>query len=201
MKYTVFILTTLLLLSLAGCAAKQPATIPIDSEQPPNPETETVVVPQPEQPASETPEQDAPVVEQKQLDLGSTTITNQTQEIISDIECAFSGGEPSKFSFKLTNVENKDWVFEYVPTADRDEKDNPLFILNAAQLVNSNIVSACKTRRIMPGESAQCNFDVFSNPILQSKLMTGVTGFGTEKKNMLVVKTVGHASEVKFLCE
>ena len=200
MKYVLFILTMLMLLSLSGCAAKQPAVLPVDSEQPPNPETETVLVPEPEQP-TEAVQEETPVVEQKQLDLGSTTIQNQTQEILSGIECKFSGGKPSRFSFKLTNVENKQWVFEYVPTSEREEKDNPLFILNAVQLVNSNMVDACKTRQIMPGESAQCDFDVFTNPILQNKLMTGVTGFGTEKKNMLVVKTVGHASEVKFLCE
>jgi len=198
MRISIFILATLLMISLAGCAKQEmyPA-LPADAPEVQSP----AVNERPVEPAPQEPAKEATIEGQKQLSLGATSIKNETQTVISGIECRFTDGKPSKFSFNLTNMEEKKWVFEYVPANERNEKDNPVLIINARQLVNSNMAKACARRTIDVNESVMCNFDVYSNPIISTALASGTTGFGHEKKNKLVVKTVGHVSEVTFFCE
>ena len=145
--------------------------------------------------AEETP------VEEKQLALGSTTITEEEVTMASDIVCRFEEDAPKEFSFSITNIEEKEWVFDTVSYADQDEYSHPIVVLNALQVTDAQMIKACGKKRISPDESVNCVFDVVNDMRVRTSLRTGLTPLGNENKNILSVRTGGHAIELKFLCE
>lgn len=70
-------------------------------------------------------------VEEKQLALGSTDIKEEELDILSEVTCVFGEDGPVKFSFRMTNIEDKEWVFEKVAYDAQDEYSHPIVVLNA----------------------------------------------------------------------
>lgn len=197
MKSLALILIVVLTIVLAGCACEHIPEQEIIAEEPLQP-AEAVQEQEPEK-VNESPE--AIVEEEKQLALGSTDIKEEEATIISDVVCDFEEDQPKKFSFTITNIEEKEWVFEYVSYTDQDEYAHPIVILNALQVTDAQLKDACRKKRLAPDESAVCDFDLGTDIRVSRSLRTGLTPLGSEKTNILSLKTAGHAAELKFICE
>jgi hypothetical protein len=137
----------------------------------------------------------------KQLEVTGTEVKSEKPTILGDVVCRFNKTTPTEFSFKVTNIEKKIWYFKYIPTGERDTQDNPLVILNARQLNDNTMITACKRRSIGPGESVVCDFNPADNPLVRTQLFVGETGWGNLKNNSLNLKTVDHSAQVWFVCD
>ncbi len=202
MKRCHVLIIVLLFLVLAGCS--RPAQVAEEDtslEQPPV-ETETIEVPEPEEVVDEEPVAD--VVEQKQMAIGGATdIKQENVTILSDIECEFGQEGPEKFSFKMTNTEEKKWVFNMLSYSARETSDTPILVLNALQVTNGQLSESCGTRSVAPGNEVVCDFDLesMSNRVTKRSLRTGETAMGNVNENTLSLRTSSHAAEIRFLCE
>jgi hypothetical protein len=196
------ILFVLILVSLflAGCACEK---MPLDDDVSPVIDGEVDEQEQVEaaEEMEEEDEEDATVQEEKQLALGSTDIKEEEATIVSDVICDFEEENPKKFSFKVLNNEQKEWVFRSVSYSDREKYDHPIVVLNALQVTDAQMISACGKKSISPGQTAVCDFDLVNDVRVSRFLRTGLTPLGSENKNTLCFKTVEHAIEIKFLCE
>lgn len=190
----------ILFLFLAGCACEKmhleediaPA---IDGDVDEKEQAEDV------QDLEDADEEESAVQEEKQLALGSTDIKEEEATIVSYVVCDFEEKNPVKFSFRLLNNEQKEWVFRSVSYSDREKYDHPIVVLNALQVTDAQMISACSRKSLLPGQTAVCNFDLASDIKVSRSLRTGLTPLGSENKNTLTFKTVEHAIEIKFLCE
>ncbi|MFH1064105.1 MAG: hypothetical protein V1729_03425 [Candidatus Woesearchaeota archaeon] len=202
MKICYSLIAVVLLLVLAGCSrTAQVDEEDISLEQPPV-ETETRVVSEPEEAVTEEPVAD--IVEQKQMAIGGATdIKQENVTILSDIECEFGQEGPEKFSFKMTNTEEKKWVFNMLSYSARETSDTPILILNALQVTNGQLIESCGTRNVEVGNGVVCDFDLesTSNKVTKRSLRTGETAMGNVNENTLSLMTSSHAAEIRFLCE
>ncbi|MBN1544771.1 hypothetical protein JW898_04915 [Candidatus Woesearchaeota archaeon] len=204
MKNLLFTLIVFFSLLLAGCYREAPVMDepPVQETTPPA-EEQIVHVLEPEE-VSEPAQTEAPIEEEKQLvTAGATDIKNVTQTILSDIKCDYGAGGPEAFSFKMTNVEDKKWKFNALSYSDRETFDNPIVVLNALQVTNSQMQIACGVVTLLPGASAICEFNIDApeHKLVKKSLRSGETAMGNTNENTLSFRTVSHAAQVRFLCE
>ncbi|MFC1742240.1 hypothetical protein ACFL3V_06925 [Nanoarchaeota archaeon] len=195
-----------LLLAL-GCAQSVPvymesgdegddSTLPVEEE-------EVFEVLEPESPVPE-PNDTAPVEDAKQLAVGGATkIKSEEVTLVSDVSCRFTADGPEVFSFRLTNIEDKVWKFRQLSYSERESADNPIVVMNAFQVRQDQLISACGSKSMQPGASALCDFNLEApeHLLVKKKLRTGVTALGSENENTLSVRTSSHVAEIQFLCE
>ncbi len=137
---------------------------------------------------------------------GATSIETEKPVLLSNINCTFTEEDgdklPAHFSFTLTNIEDKEWVFAPLSYAQREEYRNPIIAVNALQVTNGQLVSACKESRLKPGKKVNCDFDLDdkSNIILKKSLRLGDAGLGSESLNTVSVRTGLHAAEKGYFC-
>jgi len=198
MRTAAFILALLLLISLTGCAKAHLETANPPAEPTAAQQQQTPTAPAtPQQPAANTSSPQA----SKQLEVTGTDVKPEKPSILSDVVCRFNKTDPVDFSFRITNTENKQWYFKYIPTGERQDQDNPLVVLNARQLNDGTMITACGKRSIAPNESVLCSFDIPNTPIVSTQLFGGETGWGNLKNNTLNLKTVDHSAQLWFVCE
>ncbi len=133
--------------------------------------------------------------------LALVTDSEENVTILSDISCEFENGQPKRFSFKVMNDEQKEWLFSTLSYDDMEMYDHPIVVLNALQVTDAQMISACGRKSIQPGQTAVCNFDLAADMKVSRSLRTGLTPLGNENKNTLTINTVDHAAELEFICE
>jgi hypothetical protein len=187
-------------LLLTGCSI---APVPEQAPAAEQPAVQEEAKAAPETPAANKTEE-APITQEKQIEVGGATeIKQEKPSILSEVKCAFGEDGPEKFSFRMTNMEDKRWSFSALSYADRMTLENPVVVLNALQITNGQLIEACGKRSLGPGESADCSFDLAAktNTITRKSLRTGETASGNPNRNSLSLRTASHAAEVMFLCE
>ncbi|MBW2971639.1 hypothetical protein KY359_01255 [Candidatus Woesearchaeota archaeon] len=200
-------LMTILILILAMCIAGCYKEAPLTEEKPPQVQQETPpeqrITLEPEPTSNVSPEE-APIESEKQLATsGAVDIKEVKPTLLSGIICNFGQDGPEKFSFSMTNTEDKKWMFSALSYSDREKMDSPVVVLNALQVTNGQLIESCGRKSLSPGESVVCDFDLSakSNTLVKKSLRIGETAMGNVNENTLSLRTTAHAAEVMFLCE
>lgn len=188
---------------ITGCYHKVPVTEEKPAEEPPAAEEQTVHILEPEEKRQNITEETI-IEETKQLKTGGATdIEEQELSVISDIRCSWGPEGPEKFSFRITNIEQKTWSFSSLSYDAMETKSKPVVVLNALQMRNDQLIAACGRKTLLPGATTGCDFklDAPEHVLVRKHLRTGLTPLGSENENTLSVRTESHAAEARFLCE